>query len=37
MSTTISVYGIVGYDLTGCETEKFSDWMYSEEQERIKR
>lgn len=35
MSTTISVYGIVGYDLTGCETKKFSDWMDSEEYEEL--
>jgi len=34
MSVEKKYYVIVGYDLTGYETDKFDDWKYTEEGER---
>lgn len=33
MSIESSYYSIVGYDLTGCETDKFDDWKWTDEGE----
>jgi len=33
MSMESSYYVIAGYDLTGCETDKFQDWKWTEEGE----
>ena len=34
MSVESKYYAIVGYDLTGCETDKFKDWKWTEEGEK---
>lgn len=34
MSVESSYYSIVGYDLTGCETDKFEDWKWTNEGEQ---
>lgn len=34
MSIRSDFYVIVGYDLTGCETEKYEDWEYTDEGEK---
>ena len=34
MSVRSDFYVIVGYDLTGCETEKYEDWEYTDEGEK---
>ena len=34
MSISSEFYVIVGYDLTGCETEKYEDWEYTDEGEK---
>ena len=34
MSVERSYYAIVGYDITGCLTEKCEDWFYTEEGEK---
>ena len=31
MSIESSYYVVAGYDLTGCETDKFADWKWSKE------
>lgn len=33
MSIESSYYVVAGYDLTGCETDKFADWKWSKEGE----
>lgn len=34
MSVNKDYYVIAGYDLTGCNTEKYDDWKWTEEGER---
>lgn len=34
MSVESKYYAIVGYDLTGCETDKFKDWKWTDEGEK---
>jgi len=34
MSVESSYYSIVGYDLTGCETDKFDNWKWTNEGEK---
>lgn len=33
MSISRNFYVICGYDITGCDTDKFEDWLWSEEGE----
>ena len=35
MSVESKYYAIVGYDLTGYETDKFKDWKWTDEGENI--
>lgn len=34
MSVERRYYSIIGYDLTGCETDKFKDWKWTDEGEK---
>ena len=34
MSVESSYYSIVGYDLTGCDTDKFDNWKWTDEGEK---